>query len=58
MIYKYNLNQIVQVNSIVKSQGKIVNRLSKQDINLYQVKVLEGEHREKLLWFAEHELKG
>lgn len=48
----------VQVNSIIKAKGIIKDRLSKQDTNLYQLEILEGEHKGKQLWFAENEIEG
>lgn len=56
MNYKFDVDEIVQIKSIISCEAKIVDRLSKQEINLYQIEVLEGDHKGKLLWFAEHEI--
>ena len=56
MEYKYNIGDKVQVNSIIKAQAKVTDRLQKPGINLYQVEVLEGEHKNNKYWFSEHEL--
>lgn len=56
MNYKFDVNEIVQIKSIISCEAKVVDKLSQQEINLYQVEVLEGDHKGKLLWFAEHEV--
>lgn len=56
MKYKFDVDEIVQIKSIISAKAKIVDRLSKSEINLYQIQVLDGEHKSKLLWFAEHEV--
>lgn len=53
----FEIGEKVRVNSIIKVEGLISNGLSKPEVQLYQVEVLEGEHKGKLLWFAEHELQ-
>ena len=35
--------------------GIVIDSLLKEDINLYKVE-LEGNHKGKMPWFAEHEL--
>lgn len=58
MDYKYNLGQVIQVNSIIRAKGKIEDRLSKPGVNLYQIEVLEHEkYQGNNYWFAEHELE-
>ena len=56
MEYKYNIGDKVQVNSIIKAQAKVTDRLQKPGINLYQVEVLEGKYKNNKYWFSEHEL--
>lgn len=56
MEYKYNIGQQVQVNSIIKANAKVIDRLQKE-INLYQVEILEGKYKGKQLWFSENELE-
>ena len=56
MKYCLNINDIVEVNSIIKSQSRIVDRLKKETC-LYQVEILEGKYKNQQLWFAEAEIK-
>lgn len=53
----FEIGEKIKINSIIKVEGLISNGLSKPEVQLYQVEVLEGEHKGKLLWFAEHELQ-
>ena len=56
MNYKYDLNEIVYVRHLVDAEAKVVDKICKSNINFYQVKVLENKYKDKLLWFAEHEI--
>lgn len=56
MSYKYDVGEIVHVRSIISAEAKVVDRLCKQGISLYQVQILDGAHESKLLWFAENEV--
>lgn len=56
MSFKYDVGEIVQIKSIISAEAKVVDKLSKPGVNLYQVQILLGDHEGKLLWFAEHEV--
>jgi len=56
MNYKFDVSEIVQIKSIISAEAKVVDKLNTPDTNLYQVKILNGDHENKLLWFAEHEV--
>lgn len=53
----FKIGEKVRVNSIIKVEGLITDSLSKPEVQLYQVEILEGEHKNKKMWFAEHELQ-
>lgn len=55
-MFKYDIDDEIKVNSIIKASGKVKDRLSKQDIRLYQVKIIDGKYKDKLFWFVENEL--
>lgn len=61
-MFKYSLNDIVRVEKIIAADVKILDRLSKQDMNLYQVEIVNckefyNKYRDEKFWYAEHELK-
>lgn len=58
MEYKYNIGDIVNIQRTISGKAEVIKRLQpeNQEINLYQLKVLDGNHQGKLLWFAEHEI--
>ncbi len=57
MSYKYSLGSFVFIKTIIGANFKIIDRLSKPELNLYQVKVFEGKYKGKKLRFAEHEIE-
>lgn len=56
MNYKYSLNEIVYVKHIVDSEAEVVDQISKPGVKLYQLKISTGKYKDKLFWFAEHEV--
>lgn len=53
---KHSLQEIIQIKSIIQEDAIVVDMISKQNIIIYQVKVVNGVHKDKLFWFAEHEV--
>ena len=55
---KYQLGDIVSIQRIISGKGEVINRWKpdNDEISIYQLRVLEGVHKGKTLWFAENEI--
>ncbi len=58
-MFKYNVGEIVRVNSTVKEIVKIIDKtyIQVDNMKLYQVKISNGLYKDAELWFAEHEIE-
>ena len=58
MDYKHKIGDTVNIQKTISGKAEIVNRWQPEtkEVNLYQLKVLDGDYQGKLLWFAEHEI--
>lgn len=53
---KFKIGETVFVKLDITAKATITDTLTKPEVQLYQVEVLQGKHERVKMWFAEHEL--